>query len=341
VRSSTGRIYVSQIFEDRVFILDDTVQTATVLPTTDVTSRTATLNGTINPNGGLPVSYHFEVSADDGQTWRSFPETDEGPFEDTGADIPVTQSATNLEPGRQYQVRLVVTNELGSAFISPQTPDSTFTTDPEPPLVETGSATQITSTGVLLTGAVNANNAPTTYHFEWGNTTSYGNRIPATDGAVGATGSPVTVTQRLSGLLPDTTYYYRLVATNREGTTIGTGRSFRTHAVAPAPPGRGYELVSPANKVGGVGVGTWYAGPDAIGYVGLAAQDGERFAVRGQNGSTITQDGAFAYINDWVFAERTSAGWAHQPAVSRRAHAPQPTTDISISGAAPDMSLTT
>jgi DNA-binding beta-propeller fold protein YncE len=340
VRADTGRIYVSQTFENRVFILDDPVQTAAVLPTTDVTSRSATLNGTINPNGGLPVSYHFEVSADDGQTWTSFPETDDGPFSDTGADIPVSQLATGLQPGRHYQVRLVVRNEFGSTFVSPQTPDSTFDTLLAPPDVETGPATQITSTSALLTGEVNANNAETTYHFEWGNTTSYGNRIPVTNADAGSAGSPITVTQKLDGLLSDITYHYRLVATNSEGTALGADRTLHTHAAAPPPPGRGYELVSPADKVGGVGVGHWYGGPDAVGLVGYAAHDGERFAVRGQQGSTITQDGAFAYVNDWVFAERTPAGWGRRPAISRRAHAPQPTTDITLNTATPDLSVT-
>jgi hypothetical protein len=338
VRSTTGRIYASQTFEDRIFILDDPVHAATIEPATDVGSRTATLNGTINPGGSLPIGYRFEVSANNGQTWTSFPETDV----DIGAGtdpIPVTQLATGLQPGIEYRARLVATNQFGSRVISTET---TFTTTPEPPVVETGPATQMTSTSALLTGDINANNTATTYHFEWGNTDSYGSSTPVPDASAGASGAPVTVTEQLTGLLPNTTYHYRLVATNIEGTTEGTDHTFRTRlATASRRPGnRGYELVSPADKIGGVGVGHWYGGPDAVGAVGIAAQDGERFAVRGQQGSTITDDGAFGYVNDWVFAERTPTGWAHRPAVSRRAHAPQPTTDITLTAASPNLELT-
>lgn len=338
VRSTTGRIYVSNTFEDRVFILDEPVHTATIEPSTDIGSRTATLNGSVSPGGPLSVGYHFEVSVD-GETWIRFPDADV----DAGAGtepVAATAEATGLEPGRAYHVRLVATNQFGSAVISSGTAGD-FMTDPEPPVVDTGPATQITSTSAALTGDIDTNNAETTYRFEWGNTADYGNSVPVPDASAGAAGTTVTVTERLNGLRPDTVYHYRLVASNVAGSDEGEGRTFRTRA-APASPAarRGYELVSPADKVGGVGVGHWYGGPDAVGAVGIAGHEGERFAVRGQQGSTITDDGAFGYVNDWVLAERTSAGWVHRPAVTRRAHAPQPTTDITLSRAAPDLSLT-
>jgi NHL repeat len=338
VHSTTGQIYTSDTSHNRVLVLDEPVHTATVEPATAVESRSATLHGIVNPGGDVEVSYHFEVSADDGQTWTSFPEADEGSL--TGVDdIPVSQPAIGLEPNREYLVRLVIRNELGFTRMSEQT---TFTTTAEPPDTATLDATQLHPTGATLVGQVNPNNAQTTYRFEWGNTTSYGNSIPVPEASAGAGGSLITVVQQLAGLLPNTVYHYRIIATNTAGTTPGADRAFQTRidpGVTP-PTGRGYELVSPADKVGGVGVGHWYGGPDAVGYVGIAAQDGERFAVRGQSGSTITQDGAFAYVNDWVFAERTSGGWVHRPAVSRRAHAPQPTTDITLNAATPDLSVT-
>jgi hypothetical protein len=332
VNAATGRIYVGDGPNSRVFILDDPVHTVTVEPTTDIATRSATLHGTVDPNSGFPVGYHFEVSID-GETWTRFPDTDidvgNGPD-----PVPVTAEATGLEPGRAYRVRLVATDQFGARVISTGNAGD-FITDPEPPAVQTGPATQITSTAAVLTGDINANNAPTTYYFEWGNTTDYGSSTP-TANITG--GSPTTVTQQLSGLLPNTTYHYRLVATNSEGTTTGMSRTFATRAVATPPPGRGYELVTPAYKVGGVGVGAWYGGPDAVGNVGFAAHDGERFAANGQNGSVL-MDGAYGYRNDMALAERTSAGWVHQPGISRRAHGPQPTTDISMDAASPDISL--
>jgi DNA-binding beta-propeller fold protein YncE len=336
--SSTGRIYVSDYSTARVFILDDPVQTATIDQPSDdaVGSRTATLTGTVNPQGGLPVGYHFEVSSDQGQTWTLFPIPDEQ-IGGGDSDIPVDDTVPDLERGRDYLARLVVSNEYGSTVISDET---TFTTDPEPPDVETLPAAQIQDTGALLTGEVNPGNVETTYHFEWGNSTAYGTSIPVPEASAGAGGSPVVVGEQLDGLLPNTVYHYRLVATNLAGTTEGDDRAFRTRPVANAPDGRGYELVSPAYKVAGVGVGHWYGGPDAVGLVGYAAHDAERFGIRGQSGAMLLDSGAFAFVSDWVLAERTSAGWVNKPGVSRRAHGPMPTTEHAITGASPDMSLT-
>lgn len=51
---------------------------------------------------------------------------------------------------------------------------------------------------------------PASYQFEYGPTTSYGSMTPTS--ATNATGSGTPVTASLSGLAPDTTYHYRLLA---------------------------------------------------------------------------------------------------------------------------------
>jgi hypothetical protein len=333
VNSTSGRIYASQTYEDRVFILDDPVQSATVQPATDVTSRTATLNGTVNPGGDLAVGYRFEVSADDGQTWTPFPEVDENVGSGT-SDIAVSQPATGLEPNREYRVRLVVTNEFGSRFTSAAI---TFTTEPEPPNVETLPATQITSTSGLLTGEINPNNTETSYHFEWGNSTSYGTSMPVPDASAGADGSPVTVAQQLDGLLPNAVYHYRLVATNVAGTSEGEDRTFTTRPAATPPEGRGFELVTPAYKIGGQGTGSWHPEPaGAVAGAGIAAHDGERFASQAIDGGVMV-DSAFGYRSDVALGERTFTGWVHHPATTRTAHAGQPTVDMNMKVATPDL----
>jgi hypothetical protein len=97
------------------------------------------------------------------------------------------------------------------------------------PVVTTGPANSITRTTAHVTGTVDPNGTPTTYHFEYGTTTAYGRTTPEAE----ASGDdPVDVEAALSGLTAETTYHYRLVAT---GADPGADRTFRT-ADAPRPP---------------------------------------------------------------------------------------------------------
>jgi streptogramin lyase len=102
----------------------------------------------------------------------------------------------------------------------------------DPPGVETGAATSITTTSAVLTGTVDPNASSTTYRFEYGTTTAYGSSTPVT--SAGAGDAPVGVSAQLSNLDPGVTYHYRLVATSPVGTSFGADRTFT--AGAPPPP---------------------------------------------------------------------------------------------------------
>jgi hypothetical protein len=95
------------------------------------------------------------------------------------------------------------------------------------PAVETKDAVSIASTTTTLKGTVNANNASSTVTFDYGLTTGYGNSIFATESPV--TGNTVTnVSISLTGLLPNTTYHYRVRASNFAGTSNGSDLTFTT-----------------------------------------------------------------------------------------------------------------
>ena len=99
------------------------------------------------------------------------------------------------------------------------------------PLVTSGDATSVTSTGVTLNGSVTAQNASTVVTFKYGTTASYGNVVTANQSPVtGSTGTAVSYT--LSGLVPNKTYHYRTVGQNVVGTTNGDYKSFTTTAAA-------------------------------------------------------------------------------------------------------------
>ncbi|HEX5591795.1 MAG TPA: S1 family peptidase [Solirubrobacterales bacterium] len=97
-----------------------------------------------------------------------------------------------------------------------------------PPTVETKPATNIQEGQATLNGTVNPNGKETTYRFEYGKTTSYGNSIPVPNAGAGAGTSPVTVYLTPNTLLPRTRYHFRLVATNSDGTSYGADRAFTT-----------------------------------------------------------------------------------------------------------------
>src|SRR5437588_7113605 len=87
------------------------------------------------------------------------------------------------------------------------------------PSVVTGSASQISQTNAVLKGTVNPNGSGTTYFFEWGLSTAYGANDTAASAGSGT--KPVSVARTAGGLIPGTTYHYRLVATNHFGTAVG------------------------------------------------------------------------------------------------------------------------
>jgi hypothetical protein len=309
------RILISQDNNpDDVFVLDDIAGplVASLQPATSVTATAATLNATINPNGSR-TRYRFEISSD-GVTYTPVPVPDGNAGVGVGA-VPVTASATGLSPNTLYRMRLVATRVDGQSFTSPE---QTFATAAAPPEATTLGSADRTDTSVRLRGMVDPQGSATTYHFEYGLPGSFDHVIPVPDGQAGAGNSPLTFVEDVTGLLPQTEYRYRIVATNAAGTDIGDPVSFTTNATpVPTPPqgGRGFELVSPPDKVSGIGVGTWYSGPGAAAHAGVAAYEGERFASTGRFGAMLL-DGSYAFADDWAFASRDSdeAGWVnHSP----------------------------
>ncbi|HUA03421.1 MAG TPA: hypothetical protein VMB27_05920 [Solirubrobacteraceae bacterium] len=75
------------------------------------------------------------------------------------------------------------------------------------------------ATTATLAGGVYPNGLDTTYYWQYGTTTAYGAQTAPVD--MGAGQAPGFATAALAGLAPATTYHYRLVAQNADGTTYG------------------------------------------------------------------------------------------------------------------------
>jgi hypothetical protein len=105
--------------------------------------------------------------------------------------------------------------------------------DPVAPAVTTDPAAAITRTGATLNASVDPNGSETTYHFEYGTTTAYGLQTP--DASAGAGADPAARSAAVTGLTPDTTYHFRVVAANAAGTVNGRDRTLKTLR-DPTPP---------------------------------------------------------------------------------------------------------
>ena len=95
------------------------------------------------------------------------------------------------------------------------------------PTVTTGNATTITQTTAKLNGTVKPNNEATTWHFEYGTTTTYGTITPE-QGPIQPGAGTTAVAADIGSLAPGTVYHYRLVATNATGSIPGKDRVFTT-----------------------------------------------------------------------------------------------------------------
>jgi len=96
------------------------------------------------------------------------------------------------------------------------------------PTVVTNAATLVEATTATLNGTVNANNQSSAVNFEYGTTPgTYGPPVPGVPAIV--TGGTINaITADLTGLSQNTTYYYRITATNGSGTSNGSELFFTT-----------------------------------------------------------------------------------------------------------------
>jgi sugar lactone lactonase YvrE len=95
------------------------------------------------------------------------------------------------------------------------------------PSASLASISGLGSTTVTLSGSVTPNGLATTAVFDYGPTIAYGSTIAVTPASLQGTAAQ-DVAVSLSGLLAGSTYYYRLRATNVDGTQNSTGGAFTT-----------------------------------------------------------------------------------------------------------------
>jgi hypothetical protein len=189
---------------------------------TAVTQTSATLNASVNPNGFEVTECAFEYGTT--TAYGSSVPCSSTPGSGT-SPVPVSAPITGLGPNTTYHFRIVARNANGTGTGN----DQMFTTlPPNPPTVATGEATAVTQTSATLNASVNPNGAEVTEcTFEYGITSLYGSSAPCSS-PPGSGTSPVAVSAPITGLIPNTTYHFRIVARNPNGTSPGSDQTFET-----------------------------------------------------------------------------------------------------------------
>jgi hypothetical protein len=117
------------------------------------------------------------------------------------------------------------------------------------PAAQTGAPKVISSSSAQFTATIDPEGLPTTMHFDYtvegGGATAaaltYDARTPEQD--VGSDFADHTVTATVGGLLPNSIYHVRAVATNPSGVTPGADTTFKTATDPPPPPPTLYKNV--------------------------------------------------------------------------------------------------
>lgn len=198
----------------------------------NVTASTATLVGAVNPNG-VQASVYFEY----GLTTAYGQSTPVRSIPAGFGTVSVQAADLALIPNAAYHYRLVASNSAGTALGN----DVLFTVTAgggsgtgvptAVPDVVTEPAVAIGKESAILQGSVNPNGGTTLVKFEYGLTPSYG--LSTVLQGVGNGDSPAAVALPVQGLLPGTTYHYRLTASNNLGQSLGDDGQFTTDAPAP------------------------------------------------------------------------------------------------------------
>lgn len=182
-----------------------------------ITATSAVSGGEVTADGGFTVTQR-------GVCWSVSPDptisnarTIDG--NGTGSFI---STLTGLTPGTTYYLRAYATNQNGTVYSQQRT----FTTLSGLPAVTTTAANNITSTNAVCGGNVTADGGFLVTARGVCYSTSPNPTISSPHTSDGSgTGS---YTSHLTGLTPNTTYYYRAYATNANGTVYGEERTFAT-----------------------------------------------------------------------------------------------------------------
>ncbi len=207
-------------------------------PAVSVTATTATLTARGTANGANTTGWFRYATTNPGTCNDSFgaraPISGGNALGAGFVEVPFSVSPSGLLPGTTYFFCAIGSNVVGMSFGAVLS----FTTPALAPTVTTVGTTSVLDTSATINGSGTARGAPTTGWFRYStmNPTvcndTFGTRVPSPVGTDLGSGNTATAfSQALTGLSPNTTYYYCAIAQNSVGLTLGTLLSFTTIAL--------------------------------------------------------------------------------------------------------------
>lgn len=271
--NSSGELYVADDEKNVVDIFGPGAIYPQVVTgeTTNSHLGAVTLNGTVNDEGLRLTECYFEYVTEKAfqeTRWSNLGSGGSVPCEPGAGQIPtdsmnhsVSAKVTALTPGTIYRYRLVAaTNSVEPERGGTEEGESASFAAADAPSVAEVSARDISSSYADLDAEVNPLGSDTAYHFEYVEAANYdpsapnpyseGAVAPVSPADIGAGDRNVSIDERVGGLLPNTTYHFRVVATNTIGVTLSPDGTFTTlpSGSPELPDGRAYELLTPPNK---------------------------------------------------------------------------------------------
>ncbi len=216
--NSHGYAYIPSSGDLMIFGPAATLPKVTYKPVANTTTTSGTLEATVDPNGGGPITQcKFEYG-----TSTSYGSISACSSESFSTTTDVSAALSSLTTETTYHYRVVVHTANGVRYGEDQlyTPHKVVGLRTKP-------ATNIGEAGATLGGEFVGNGEATHYHFEWGLTSAYGTSTTAAVVSP-ANGAAEQLSAPLSELSPYTTYHFRVVAENGAGSSVGEDRMFTT-----------------------------------------------------------------------------------------------------------------
>ena len=225
-------VYVANSGTGNVVVFDSVAPTVTTGPAEHPNHTAITLTGEVDPLGRGEVTeceFEYGTTTAYGHTASCVPAPSYSGPTDVSAEV------SGLTAETTYHYRLRASNAASPEYGADQTffPHAVFE-------VKTDAPSKLERTSATLNGSFNPDSLPTTYHFEYIEAAKYEKALeehavnPYGEGTGTSEGGPISQSAKQSveagieGLSSQSTYDYRLVAHNADGTTYGQNEPLTT-----------------------------------------------------------------------------------------------------------------